>query len=110
MSTAYNQSQGSVSNFTDSYNSTSSSPDVRQPQVPASFDVLEKSIEALAMNCVDLEKRLDPVLRHEPEATENRPKEAQPTVVSVAQRINDTSAKVHVLNNQLNSILRRLEL
>lgn len=41
----------------------------RQPQVAESFDVLEKSIEALRENCSELESRLDPVLRHEPEAT-----------------------------------------
>jgi hypothetical protein len=108
MSAVYGNNQAAV--FTDSYHNATTASDARQAQVPASFDVLEKSIEALAMNCSEMEKRLEPVLRHEPEATENRPKEAQATVVGVAQRVNDTSARVHILNNQLNSILRRLEL
>lgn len=82
----------------------------RQPQVAEAFDVLENSIEALAMNCADIEKRIDPVLRHEPEATGAGQTEAVATVVGVAQRINDSSDRIHRLNNQLNSILRRLEL
>jgi predicted RNase H-like nuclease (RuvC/YqgF family) len=82
----------------------------RLPQVTESFEVLEKSIEALKENCINLEKRLDVALRHEPEATGSAQKEVSPTVVTLAQRINDSSNKIHTLNNQLNSILRRLEL
>jgi hypothetical protein len=87
---------------------TSTEPQ-RQPQVAEAFDVLEKSLEALVGNCAELEQRLDGVLRHEPEAAGSAGKEATPTVVALAQRLNDNSDKIHRLNNQLGSVLRRLE-
>lgn len=92
------------------FNDAKANAPQRQPQIAESFDVLEKSIEALKENCISLEKRLDPALRHEPEATSGPQKDVPPTVVGLAQRVNDSSNKIHALNNQLNSILRRLEL
>jgi hypothetical protein len=88
---------------------TSTEPQ-RQPQVAEAFDVLEKSLEALEMSCQQFEQRLDGVLRKEPEAAGNAQKEAPATVVGVASRLNSNSDRLHVLNNQLHSILRRLEL
>lgn len=99
-------------NFAETYssNATSTSP-TRQPQVPEAFDVLEKSIAAQEELCTELQKRLDGVLRTEPEAAEagstNEPKR---TVVGVASRLNNASERLHRLANAYNSILRRLEL
>lgn len=82
----------------------------RPPQVAESFAVLEKSLEALGMNCTELEKRLDCVLRHEPGAAGDAPREVPATVVGLAERLNESSGRVHQLNNQLASIVKRLEI
>jgi phage shock protein A len=74
------------------------------------FDVMEKSVEALAAKCEQLEKRLNTVLRQEPEMAASAQSEVPRTVVVIAQRLNSNSDRVHALNNQLNSILRRLEI
>jgi len=89
----------------------SSTSPARQAQIPEAFDVLEKSVVAHEELCAEMEKRLNGVLRNEPEAAEggttNDPKR---TVVGVASRINGTSDRLHSIANRLNSILRRLEL
>ena len=104
----YNNTQAStIHNYADVVTSTEPQ---RQPQVAEAFDVLEKSVEALSMNCQQLEQRLDGILRKEPEAAGNAQREVPPTVVGVASRINNSADRIHALNNQLNSILRRLEL
>lgn len=81
----------------------------RLPQVAESFDALERTVEAHLKLCAELEQRLAPVLRNEPEATESGSKPEQ-TVVGLAQRINETTGRLHRLANSYNSILRRLEL
>lgn len=83
----------------------------RQPQILESFEVLEKSIEAQAELCKQLEQRLTSVLRIEPEAAENNAQGGpERTVVPIARRINDASNRLHQIANTYNSILRRLEL
>jgi hypothetical protein len=92
------------------YNNQTSTSPARQPQIPEAFDVLEKSIAAQEEICTELQKRLDGVLRTEPEATESGQGEPKRTVVGIASRLNNASDRLHRLANSYNSILRRLEL
>lgn len=81
----------------------------RAPQVVESFEALERTVEAHLKLCAELEQRLAPVLRNEPEATDSGSKSEQ-TVVGLAQRINESTGRLHRLANSYNSILRRIEL
>lgn len=105
MSTSSNQIN--YGNFAD--NATTTSP-ARQLQVPEAFDVLEKSVAAQEELCTELQKRLDGVLRNEPEMAEAGQSEPKRTVVGVASRLNNASDRLHRLANAYNSILKRLEL
>lgn len=91
------------------YINNSTAP-VKQLQVPEAFDTLEHSITAQEELCAELQKRLDGVLRNEPEVAEGGQSDPKRTVVGVASRINSASDRLHRLANTYNSILRRLEL
>ena len=54
-------------------------------------------------------KRLNGVLRNEPEEASSAP-DSKRTVVNLAIRINESSDKLHEISKRLNSILRRLEI
>lgn len=102
-----NANQINYGNFVDSETMTTPT---RQAQIPEAFDVLEKSVAAQEELCTQLQKRLDGVLRSEPEAAEAGQNEPKHTVVGVASRLNSVSDRLHRLAGAYNSILRRLEL
>jgi hypothetical protein len=105
MSANMNQSEPS------NYISGTQTQPTRQPQIAEAFDTLEKTVVAHEELCAELQKRLDGVLRNEPEAAESASQnEVKRTVVGLAKRVNDVSDRLHRLSNQYNSILRRLEL
>jgi len=85
--------------------------DVKTPQVYAVLEGLEATAEAHQKLAAELEQRLTPVLRNEPELAEGRPDDQKdPTVVGLAARIKQTEKILHRLSAQYNSILRRLEI
>jgi hypothetical protein len=92
-------------------NSTLGTQAVRQPQVYEVLDALEKTVEAHQKLAAELDGRLNPVLRSEPELAESpRDDQKESTVVGLAARVKQTEKVLHRLSAQYNSILRRLEI
>jgi len=75
------------------------------------LEALEKTVEAHQKLAAEMEGRLSPVLRSEPELAEGpRDDQKESTVVGLAGRIKQTEKVLHRLSAQYNSILRRLEI
>jgi hypothetical protein len=89
---------------------TETSPVKRPAQIPAAFAELQEAFEVLHKSCAELESRLQPLLRNEPEATSNDQKDARPTLVQFASNIDGATRQVRAVIATHNSILRRLEL
>lgn len=94
----------------DKINQTSTSPVKRPPQVRTAFEELEHTLEDAHKTASELEARLQPLLRSEPEAAVDSQKEARTTLVPLAENIEGYTRQLRVIINTQQSILRRLEL
>ena len=90
------------------YASTPETAEAKQPQVHESIHQLENLIEQHLKMVAEMEQRLTPVLRNEPQAAGNVPKEAS-TGVPIASRINEASLRLNRILDDYRSMLRRLE-
>lgn len=90
------------------YSNQTEAVEARQPQVHESIHALESMVEQHLKMVSELEQRLSPVLRNEPQAAGSNPKET-PTAVPIASRINEATARFGKVLDEYRSILRRLE-
>ena len=81
----------------------------RIPQVNEACVALERILEASSKTLVELEQRLKPLLRNEPEAAGSNAKESQ-TLVPMAAQIQSYATHLQQIESDYRSILRRLEL
>lgn len=89
---------------------TDTAPTKRPLQIPTAFAELQEVFEALHKSCAELESRLQPLLRNEPEATGNTQKDDRPTLVQFASNIDGAVRQLRAVIATQQSILRRLEL
>lgn len=81
----------------------------RQPQISEACVSMEHALEAASKTLVELEQRLKPLLRNEPEAAGSDVKEAR-TLVPMAAQIQSYVVHLQQIERDYRSILRRLEL
>lgn len=82
----------------------------RQPQVPTAFQELERAIEEGHKTCAELEARLQPLLRSEPQEATGNVGDSRPTMVQLAMNIDGYTRQLRLITATYQSILRRLEL
>lgn len=89
---------------------TSTPPAQRESHIQQATVQLERALETLHKSCAEMEARLGPLLRREPEAAETAKGQSQPTLVPLATNIAGYATQVNAAVDTLQSILRRLEL